>query len=240
MLGRAVDCSQARVMEPSLSSPEPMSPPAPRRWRGWAVRGAFESVLIVFSVVLALFLSQWAEDGRTAGRVREMRGFLAAEMRANRETLASDHHLPHHDRLKRAFAVAAGRQAEPVNRDGARDAMQALTSSGLHPPQLRDAVWTSVSGGELIEHMSPEEVFALAEVYKAQSELESWNGRGVEIALDLIDMIQEPETAKRRLTRMVIFLEDMTSQERRLIGLYDGAIARLEGAPARDGASPTG
>ena len=199
------------------------------RWRRWLPRALFESALIIFSVVLALALTNWAEERRTASRVDDMRGFLIEEMRANRATLLTPFHMPHHLGLRRDFHAAAGRQADPVDRDATRTAMQNLMSSGLHPPQLRDAVWTSVSSGELIEHMEPREVFALAEAYKAQQELEDWGDLGIETVLGLLDMLQQPDTAKLRLTRMVVYLEDLVSQEERQIDLYDRAIAELGG-----------
>lgn len=223
----------------------PPPPPAERafRWPDWASRAVLEAGLIVFSVILALAASGWVEDRRTAGRVDDMRGFLAAEMRQNRTSLSSPMYLPHHEDLKRKFFLAGGRQGDAVDRDATRVAMQTLFATGLHPPQLKDAVWTSVSQGDLIEHMSPEEVFALAEVYKAQSELEDWTDRGADAAVDLLDMLDNPRAAKLRLVRMTMVLEDMSNQERRLIDLYDRALARLDpddapATPAQDDAGP--
>ncbi len=221
---------------PPPSAPLPDADPRPaRRLRlpAWTARAVFEAVLIVFSVVLALAASGWGEDLRTAARVEDMRGFLAAEIRQNRASLQSPELLPHHEDLKRKFGRAAGRQADPVDAEATRIAMQSLFDTGLHPPELRDAVWTSVSQGDLIEHMAFEEIFALAEAYKAQRELEDWTDQAAEAALSLLDMLDDPRAAKLRLTRMTLLLEDVASRERRLIALYDRALARLEGeAPA--------
>ncbi|RZJ03515.1 MAG: hypothetical protein EON89_11475 [Brevundimonas sp.] len=222
------------------------SPPPPRKraaWPPWAPRATLEAGLIVFSVILALAATNWVEERRTADRVHDMRGFLAAEMRQNRATLSEPTYLPHHTDLKQKFFLASGRQADAVDPEATRVAMQTLFASGLHPPQLKDAVWTSVSQGDLIEHMKPEDVFALAEVYKAQSALEDWSVNGATAAVDLLDMLDNPATAKLRLVRMTMFLEDMTSQERRLIDLYDQALARLDpdgrsATPAKGDAAP--
>lgn len=69
-----------------------MDGPAPRRIKlpSWWPRALAESLLIVFSVVLALAVSEWADGRRTAARVAEMRGFLIEEIRANRTLLTSD------------------------------------------------------------------------------------------------------------------------------------------------------
>lgn len=220
------------MTEPSTPDMAPSRPRRRSRLRRWLPRAVFESVLIVFSVILALGLTQWAQDRRTDARVDDMRGFLAQEMRTNRTLLTSEGYLPHHEALKRDFYAAAGRQADPVDREATRSAMQNLLSTGLHPPQMNDAVWTSVSGGDLIEHMAPRDVFILAETYKAQAQLEAWSVQGSDTALALLDVLQEPSTAKNRLTRMVIYLEDLTSQERRLIALYDRAVAQMESTTA--------
>jgi hypothetical protein len=214
------------------------SRPALRTLRRWAPRAVFESVLIIFSVCLALGLSQWAEDRRTAERVDDIRGFLAREMRENRALLVSDDYLPHHNRLKRDFSAAAGRQSDPVDPEATRIAMQNMLASGYHPPQMKNAVWTSVSSGELIEHMPPEDVFLLAEVYRGQQTLEQWSDQGADTAVGLLDILQRPEEAKNRLIRMVVFLEDMTAQERRLIELYDRAIAQMDPEAADASTSP--
>ncbi len=66
---------------PSPEAAPPARPSALRRWRRWAPRAVFESLLIVFSVILALGLTNWAEDRRTEHRVAEMRQFLIAEPR---------------------------------------------------------------------------------------------------------------------------------------------------------------
>ena len=70
-------------------------------------RAIFESLLIVFSVFLALGLNSWAEDQREAERLAEMRTYLVQEIRLNRDTLASDHWLPHHTRLRDAVMAVA-------------------------------------------------------------------------------------------------------------------------------------
>lgn len=68
-----------------MSEPE-ASPSAVRRtalrWRRWLPRALFESGLIIFSVVLALALTGWAEDRRMSRRADDMRGFLIEEMKA--------------------------------------------------------------------------------------------------------------------------------------------------------------
>lgn len=208
------------------------------RWRRWAPRAAFEAILIVFSVTLALAVTNWAEERRTAHRVDEMRGFLQTEMRANRDLLRDPHYLPHHGRLKQAFQSVGGRPGAVVTREAAYEPVSLLFSSGLHPPQLRDAVWTSLSGGELLEHMEPREMFLMARIYKAQAQLEELNRRGYESAIALFALLGPTDDAHRLLMQMSAYLEDLTSQERELISLYDQALGEA-GGPGASAASRT-
>lgn len=60
-------------------APPPPSRPAPRRnWRRWGPRALFEGALIVFSVILALALTNWAEDRKIDAEVAEARAFFIA------------------------------------------------------------------------------------------------------------------------------------------------------------------
>ena len=231
---------------------EPAPEPSPRRnpfarWRRWLPRAVFESVLIVFSVLLALALTNWAEERRTAHRVAEMRGFLIQEIRANRAELGRPYYIPHHERLKLGFARAGGMPNMRVTRQSAEPAISALFGGGgLHLAAPQDAVWTSVSASDLFEHMEPREVFMLAQVYRAQESLEGANRAGYENAVGLLDILTDERDAHRQMMRMTLYLEDLIQQETNLLRLYDRALARMDPdhAPAAtrkdDGAAPKG
>ena len=199
------------------------------RWRRWLPRAVFESGLIVFSVILALALTNWAEERRTAHRVSEMRAFLIQEIQTNRADLGSDYYVPHHVRLKQPFARSGGMpHMTNVTRRTAEPAIEALFGgSGLHLSAPRDAVWASVSASDLFEHMEPEEVFILAQVYRAQESLESINRAGYDNAIGLLDILTNEGDAHRQMMRMTLYLEDLIQQENNLLRLYDQALIRL-------------
>ena len=84
--------------------------PAPYGWRSWLPRVLAESVLIVFSVLLALGVDEWREDAELARKVQEARTAFANEIRGNRDLLASERFHGHHKRMwehYRALADAA-------------------------------------------------------------------------------------------------------------------------------------
>jgi hypothetical protein len=212
----------------------PPRPDGRLSWRRWLPKAVFESLLIVFSVILALGLSDWAESRRTAARVQEMRGHLIGEMRANRALLVSDAYLPHHRQLKTAFGRATGMPGAPIGRAEARPAIDQLFKGGLHQPPLQDAVWSSVVGGDLLEHLPAEDLFTLARVYRAQSSTEELNRIGAESAAGLLDVLADESLAPRQMMRMTLFLEDMVYHEERMVALYDQALKQLAGDPGAD------
>lgn len=214
-------------------------PPAPplrrvspfHRWRRWAPRAAFECALIVFSVVLALALTGWAEDRRTARRVDEMRGYLIAEIRANRAMLTDSYMLPHHQALSRTFAAAGGLPGGRPTPDSAARATDQLFRTGLHQPAPRDAVWNSVASSDLLGEMDMEDVLALARVYRTQESLEGVNRAGYQSAIGLLEVSSQGSDAHVPMMRMTLYLEDLIGMETNLIRLYDEALAELNAGP---------
>lgn len=198
----------------------------------WGPRAAFESLLIVFSVVLALALTNWAEERKTAAQVAEARQFFIAEIRANREILLSEPILPHHRRLRRIFNVAAGQNSPTV--DDAMNAYGAVFETGLHVPPLRDAVWRSAQTGDILGEMPLEEVFLLADVYAAQGRLSQTSGQFVSGVPALLGQLEQGRGVRAALVSGQLTLGDVVAGEEGLVQLYDRALARLDpnGTPA--------
>ena len=208
--------------------------PAPARagglfgWRLWLPRAVFESVLIVFSVFLALALSEWAENRRAAERVETIRGFLVGELRANRELVRSTYHLPHHQRLREQLATVP--RSGPLTPEERKRAGSPL-DTGVHPVYFRDAVWRSVSGSELLEHMNPREVFMLPDVYRLQDEL-TLSNRAMLTGDAGMDLISGDEARIREgALAYWLWLGDVVAMEQRLLVLYERALKRLGADP---------
>ncbi len=180
--------------------------------------------------MLALAVTSWADDRKTAHRVEEMRGFLIQEIRANQADLGSSYYIPHHQELKQAFARGGGTpDRSGLTRKDAEPAIEQLFGGGgLRLPTVRNAVWTSVSSSDLFEYMDPEEVFMLAQVYRAQESLESVNSAGYDNALGLLDILSNERDVHRQMMRMTLYLEDLIQQEGNVLRLYEEALARLD------------
>lgn len=211
---------------------EDEAPVGPRRgwWPAWLGRAVFESLLIVFSLLLALALNNWNEDRQTANRVAETRTFFAEEIAANRARLSSDVILPHHRRLHRQLVQALG---GPEPDPGAvSQALEAAFRTGIHPYVPRDAVWRSVSSGPLLAQMDPREVFALAGAYRVQEELTAVN-RAMYATILAEDLeASDPRALRRRAQVVRSYLSDVTAIEAELEQSY-GALLRVLERPRR-------
>lgn len=195
-------------------------------WRAWAPRAVFESLLIVFSVVLALGVTNWAEDRRTAHRVSEMRAFLIEEIRLNRTTLRDPYWLPHHERLNRIVGSAA--MMESPGRANAEAAMAAVFETGIHVGGPRDTVWRGFEASGLMSEMDPQEIFLLSDIYRTQ-ELLSGADAGINGSLgDILQGFEDGSGIRAGLMRVHLYLSDVVAAERDLIVKYDAALARLD------------
>lgn len=198
----------------------------PLGWRRWAPRAVFESVLIVFSVFLGLAFGQWTEERRTERRVQEARGFFAEEIALNCGRLAASDSMPFHRRLLGEVdaALQAGNPAQ---------AEEAAFRHGVRPTLFRDAVWRSLSSGELLESMEPREVFALATLYKLQEQLSEINsGMQVTAMQATAQADSAPGGGLGRSLRL--YFGDVVSIEDEIIRMYPPVLQLLDADAAAE------
>ena len=221
------------------------TPSAPRRPRSvattlrrWAPRAVFEGTLIVLSVVLALMLADWADRRRTAAEVAEVRSFFVEEIRANRAILLSDAILPHHRRLRATFSAANEGEATQAR---AIDAYGEVFRTGIHVAPLRDAVWRSAEAGDLLGEMPIEDLFLLADIYKAQTTLAELSNGFVGGMPAVLAALESGQGVRASVMTGQLHLGDVVASEEGLLRLYDRALAALEPDAAKrmdDAAAP--
>ena len=213
---------------PPPDSPDPEA--ATKGWPNWSKRALLESALIVFSVFLALALDSWREDMQTRRRVDEVRRYFVEEITANRQQLASPAYGPLHVEAARAWHELA-QKPKPTVAD--RDTAWAVSPNGLHPFKGRDAVWRSFGSSNLLEHMPSRQVFALAEVYRSQEELEDHNAALMALLRTITPDDQSPPFIRSQAIVVRGTLSDITYSEARLLRLYDKALAELANGPPK-------
>ncbi|MBU1345698.1 MAG: hypothetical protein KKA16_01965 [Alphaproteobacteria bacterium] len=221
---------------------DPDTAPIRRRrfvWRRWLPRAAFESVLIVFSLVLALTLADWAERRRTAAEVAEVRTYFVQEIRANRAILQSDAILPHHRRLRSVF----GAVGDDATRAEVIAAYAQIFQTGIHVPPLRDAVWRSAEAGDLLGEMPIEELFLLADIYKAQNRLDDLSSGFISGMPGVLTGLETGQGVRAAAMTPQLHLGDVVASEEALVALYDRALIALDAetvAPAATRADDVG
>jgi hypothetical protein len=207
-------------------APAAQTPPGLRGvLREWGPRAIFESLLIVVSIVLALAISSWAADQQMKTRVREARNYFVQELTANRDLLKGDALLPHHLRLREGLMRVD--TDHPVSREQARAAVAPVYATGIHMAQLREVVWRTYSGSEVMEHMPPREVFALNDAYLAQEQIAALQTAYYPVLSALPDQIATQPDLRGAIVSLQLHLGDVIGAEENAINRYDAALKVL-------------
>lgn len=202
----------------------------PRRnlLRRWGPRALFESLLIIFSISLALAISAWMADLQTAERVREARSYFIEELQANRAMLLSDSILPHHRRIHAAVQNAPMDQA--LTREAAMPTLNVVFATGIHTAALRDVAWDTFSNGELLAHMPPNQVFALNDAYEAQRNIERLQEVFYPVLAQMPGQFASSNDLRGAIMSLQLHLADVINAEENAVARIEAALASL-GAP---------
>ena len=194
----------------------------PRAWGPWLAQAAFESLMILFSILAAFAIDNWREDAERARRLAEARGSLTQELRFNLKLLADKDYLPHHERLQTIYRTMLNA--------GTTDRADAMFEGGIHPAPLRDAAWRSflVSGvaGDL-----PFAVHArLAGIYGAQERLDFMHRATVAALLAPRADRETPAFTRDMIRTVSMYLTDVVAAKRACEEEYQAAVRELDAA----------
>lgn len=218
-----------------MLDPETISEPkAVRRtqlsWRLWLLTAGFESAMIVLSLLLGLWLTGWAQDQDEKRRVDDMRGYILQEIKANRDMAASDFYIGHHRVLYKTIGAISDLD---ITLEEARPAFRKLTETGVHLPPIDDSVWRSISTGDLLEHMPPEQVFELARVYRVHEDLKLINDTLYQTLSRLPADLMRGDPPAGPVMQMTLGLSDLIAAEEALIAQSDIALKMFDPKPAK-------
>ena len=194
-------------------------------WRRWLVRALFESALIILSIIAALAVNEWRDQRELESHVRRARTAFAQEIQANRDILLDEKSgLPYHQRLWQRYQEVGTR---PVVTIADLQPIYDEFPSGANMLRLRDAVWRSFSGSDLLRRLDQRDLFLLAEIYRQQEEIDDYN-RAMYAAWRQVDSNAEsPGYIKDGVRSMRAYLADVIAAEGRLRKLYENAVARF-------------
>ena len=196
-----------------------------RGWRRWLVRALFESALIILSIIAALAVNEWCDQRELEAQVRRARVAFAREVQANRDILLDEKSgLPYHQRLWQRYRELGPKAVLTI--DDLKPIYEEFPS-GVHMLRLRDAVWRSFSGSDLLRRLDQQDLFLLAEIYRQQDEIDDFN-RAMYAAWRQVDSNAEsPGYIKDGVRSMRAYLADIIAAEERLKKLYENAASQF-------------
>lgn len=190
--------------------------------RDLLLRAALESLLIVLSVFLALFLDEWRAEREQSARVETARAYLERELRANRDRLRSN--LAYHLRMNRLLEPVLDEQ---TNQDDALLDFQ-REFKGVRPFKAQNVAWSSFVRPEISQRLPPEELFLLAQLYDHQDSL---NQISAAFISGFLQPSAEMGSEAYRLSQLQViqfYFGDAIPNERELLGRYDAVLRQLE------------
>jgi hypothetical protein len=207
-------------VNPTQESSEPAA--TSRAWGPWLAQAAFESVMILFSILLAFNIDNWREDSERARRLAEARVSLTQELRFNLKLLAADNHLPHHSRLMNVYRDMMFKNT--------KDRADALFERGIHPAPLRDAAWKSFLVSNVAGDLPFELHARLAGIYGSQERLDFLHRTTIGSLLSPRGDRESPAFVRDVIRTIAMYLTDVVANEEGLREEYTSAITQLEAA----------
>lgn len=193
--------------------------------RHWLAKVAFESAMILVSILLAFAIDNWRETAARRRDLAEARASLAEELRFNRVLLASDLYLQHHVQLQTTY--------QRMLTSGSVDQAAALFQNGVHPTPLRDAGWRSFVASEVAGDLAFAQRARLAGIYGAQETLADLH-RSMLPALVAPRADRDSPAFLRDMVRAInMYLTDVVATEQGIMREYEAAIQELESNLAR-------
>ena len=201
----------------------PHAPPPRRVSREWVGRAAFESVLIVLSVLLGFAIGEWRDRRAARNRAEQALAAIASELDSNRVILqrARVKHRAMADSLRRYIEAA-----EPVP--------QHIYFGGMIKPGYVLAVaWQSARDGGALSQLPYPLVLRLSRVYERQLQYRGLSEAVIQGVYGDMMVRGIPAAFRDNAPSWNILLRDFADREGTLEQKYDSALVRVRAARPR-------
>ena len=183
----------------------------------WAPRVAFESLLIVFSVLLALVLNGWREDAASRREALVAVAGIRAEVEENARKVAAV--VAYNEELLEGLREASTAGAATLDR--------AVVSRGyFRSATVLDAGWSTAQNTDLPAALPYETVLQLSAVYALQEEYVTVNEVVGQSLFDII-ISEGIDGLLARYANYALILQDQVDREHALLTSYEDALAQL-------------
>jgi type II secretory pathway pseudopilin PulG len=190
----------------------------PREGR-WATKLLFECVTIVFSILLALAVSQWQDARRDRALADQAIASFRRELAQNRTRLRTL--LPYHERIRDEM----GRLDQANAIHSYADLQKISGFQGFRPAFLLDTGWRSAVATGALSHVDYRVVNGLSTTYTLQGRLDDMNH--IMMSSLLTGSALSDANAATTVRQAAIYLSDVTTAEHELLSAYDGMLADL-------------
>ncbi len=182
-------------------------------------RVAIDSVLIVFSILLALAVNAWWSGREDRARVAQALAYLDAEVLSNRAMVQNA--LPYHRQLAGIFEEALTGGAE-----ASLEGIQQAGFQGFRPPGFVRAAWEAALAGGVPGLMDFEDVSLLGQVYSTQDRVDRLSVDGLQAMLG--PGAFHPDNFESLLTQALGHTTDLVYAQEHLLQLYDAWLMHRE------------
>lgn len=180
---------------------------------------AVETISVVLGVILALAANAWHDDRAHAAQAHEAMTAIRNELAINDSVL----HLKvvYHREMQDSLTALLGRTKTRVVPGGQR----AIENwSGLQPSQLLDDAWQTARATQAIQYVPYDVVVPLSRTYAMQQRI-------TELNRAFFGVVYTPEFATGgvgALAAMDSYLQDLSSNEGRLVEQYDLELSQVD------------
>ena len=187
------------------------------QFRTWLSRTVFESMLIVFSILLALGVAQWQQDRQVTQLVERSLRIFKSELTQNRNRIEDLY--PFHLGLQ-SLLLEQEVESHPDKLPELREVLDSFESAVL----LTSAWDTALATGALAQ-MDYEVVFALSLTYSIQDRFQTLYNSGL---IETLSTTVSSESAVGLSYAAIRYVNDVTSAESELLAVYQQALELFE------------
>ncbi|MBA2571556.1 MAG: hypothetical protein H0V06_00820 [Gemmatimonadetes bacterium] len=178
----------------------------------------FESVLIVFSILLALSVSECSERSNRQERAEVALDNIRAEIASNAASLRRI--VPYHQQMLARLDLLLADSASVLRSQGVIGTISRIAPEGLQPPTLGSTAWGIATTTDAISRIDYAQVYVLSRLYQIQHMgVETTVPRLSELLLarETFQTEQDPLPSLRLLQ---LILNELVTQEQFLLQRY--------------------
>lgn len=187
--------------------------------REWLGKALFESALIIFSILFALWVNDWKEERDHRNLAQQALANFEREILNNQATVKRQ--LEYHQRLQESLRAVL---ENPGRIRTLEQLWQETQWKGLSPPVFLDTAWQTAVATRALTYLDYQTVSVLSEIYSTQKVMDKL----VELFLPsfLASGVSDHQVldAARQVSRILL---DFTVQEKLLLTVYDRALQQI-------------